>query len=618
MKAQEIVLPLALIFVIASLLVPVPPVVLDCLIITNLLFALGLVTIALQSTDAMKLSVLPTILLLSTLFRLCLNVSTTRLILSQARGGEVVEAFGSFVLQGNIAVGLVLFLMLSLIQFIVIAKGSERVAEVAARFTLDALPGKQMSIDADVRSGLYDLATARQKRQELQTESRFYGALDGSMKFVKGDAIAALCIVFINIVGGLLIGILSGKSIGDAAHIYTVLTVGDGLSSQIPALLNSLAAGLVVTRVGQGKNESLSTELIEQVLQSKGGIILGGLAAISMGCVPGMPMLPMIGIGVVFLFFGLFKKKTINKEICKHSSFEFKPKGLHLIEILTGILDEKDFYSYRSFSENLRKKMFESCGILLPVIPITMEESSDKRIKLALRGIIICEVDINNVSSDEQRLDLFLKCLLKCREECIDDNHTRRLLDWYEQYSPELVSSVVPHVLSLTQCSELIKGLISEKISIRHFDRILQGIAEMAPKVGVESSLIEEVRTYIKRSIHFQFFTDKTELKVATLDDEFETLLSEQIKTQMIIDPRIMKETAGQIDIDQSQIDAVIVTKSLRRQFAEILRIYGIETPVLSHVEIMPHITVKTVFVLSTPLFLLENENASYIEQYSH
>ena len=216
---RELVVPIALIAIFASMLLPLPQGVLDVLLAGNLFLALLLFLSTLYISDPLKLSALPPILLLATLYRLALNISTTRLILSDGNAGQVVEAFGTVVVQGNIVVGVVVFLVITLIQFIVIAKGSERVAEVSARFTLDALPGKQMSIDADVRAGLIDFETAREKRQDLQTESHFYGALDGAMKFIKGDAIAGIAITAVNVIGGLTVGVgMNGLSFEQQFH----------------------------------------------------------------------------------------------------------------------------------------------------------------------------------------------------------------------------------------------------------------------------------------------------------------------------------------------------------------------------------------------------------------
>ncbi|MFH1130991.1 MAG: type III secretion system export apparatus subunit SctV [Pseudomonadota bacterium] len=297
--------------IVAMMIVPMPTVALDILITTNISIAVILLLISIYVSDALRIASLPSILLITTLFRLSLNVSSTRLILLQADAGSVIRSFGTFVVAGNLVVGAVIFLILTLIQFIVIAKGSERVAEVAARFTLDAMPGKQMAIDADVRAGVIDNEEARRQRALLQRESQLYGSMDGAMKFVKGDAIAGILITLINIFGGLLIGVFQREmTMADAARVYSVLTIGDGLVSQIPALLISVAAGIVVTRVAsEDEGAHLGWDIGQQVLgQPKAIVIAAGLLAL-LGMVPGLPTLPffvlaafcgLVGFGLIF------------------------------------------------------------------------------------------------------------------------------------------------------------------------------------------------------------------------------------------------------------------------------------------------------------------------------
>lgn len=259
----EIALGALVVAVLVMMIVPLPPAALDFLIALNLAVSLALLLVALCVADASRLAALPSILLLATLFRLGLNVSTTRLVLLDGNAGRIVEAFGKIVVSGNLVVGCVVFLVLAIVQFIVIAKGAERVAEVAARFTLDALPGKQMAIDADLRAGSVTLEEAQERRRGLERESQLYGALDGAMKFIKGDAIAGLAIVVVNIVGGLGVGLLQkGMSISEAASHYAVLTIGDGLAAQLPSLLVSATAGLVVTRVPDG--DTLGGDITDQ------------------------------------------------------------------------------------------------------------------------------------------------------------------------------------------------------------------------------------------------------------------------------------------------------------------------------------------------------------------
>lgn len=264
MKLKDLGVLVAIIGIVLMMVVPVNVHLLDFLLIINISLALTMLLVAMNTKDALQFSIFPSLLLITTLFRLALNVSTTRNILANAHAGAVVETFGSFVAQGNIAVGFVVFLILVIVQFIVITKGSERVAEVGARFTLDAMPGKQMSIDADLNSGLINEQQARDRRKKIEQEADFYGAMDGASKFVKGDAIASIIILFINLIGGLVIGMtMKGYSFGEAAEIYSIMTIGDGLVSQIPALLISTAAGLIVTRAASEGN--LSQDITSQI-----------------------------------------------------------------------------------------------------------------------------------------------------------------------------------------------------------------------------------------------------------------------------------------------------------------------------------------------------------------
>ncbi|MGC4121960.1 MAG: type III secretion system export apparatus subunit SctV [Myxococcales bacterium] len=300
-KYSDIVLAAIIVGIVGMLIVPLPTFLLDILITTNISIAVVLLLVAIYIPNALKISIYPTLLLITTLYRLALSVSSTRLILLQADAGEVIAAFGQFVVRGNYIVGAVLFIILTLVQFIVIAKGSERVAEVAARFTLDAMPGKQMSIDADMRSGAIDMEEGKRKRRDLERESSLYGAMDGAMKFVKGDVIASMIITVINIVGGLLIGVTQrGMEVADAARIYTILTIGDGLVNIIPALLISTSAGIIVTRVeGEEEGANLGKDVLGQMTQEPRAIAIAAVMLILLGLVPGLPTVPFLILGSV-------------------------------------------------------------------------------------------------------------------------------------------------------------------------------------------------------------------------------------------------------------------------------------------------------------------------------
>ncbi len=307
---SDVVAAAAFIAMVVIIIIPISPWMLDILLTLNIAFALVVLLVTLFSSDTRELNIFPSVLLTATLFRLALNISSTRLILSEANAGAVIQAFGQFVVAGNYVVGMVVFVIITVVQFVVITNGAGRVAEVAARFTLDALPGKQMSIDADFNAGLIDEETARNKRKEMQKEADFYGSMDGASKFVRGDAIAGIVIVLINILGGLGIGALQlGMSVEEAASVFTILTVGDGLVAQIPALLISTSAGMLVTR--STAEASFGEEMSAQLVAFPKVIMLASVLLFSLGLVPGLPPLPFFLLAAAggVLSYVLFRDK---------------------------------------------------------------------------------------------------------------------------------------------------------------------------------------------------------------------------------------------------------------------------------------------------------------------
>src|SRR5471032_2569811 len=309
------VVVMAIVFIF---IVPLPTWLVDILIALNICISCLLIVLALYLPGPLAFSSFPSILLLTTMFRLALSIATTRLILLEKDAGDIVEAFGNFVVGGNLAVGMVIFLILTLVNFLVITKGSERVAAVAARFSLDAMPGKQMSIDSDLRAGLIDGTQARDKREQLSRESQLFGAMDGAMKFVKGDAVAGLVIVFINLIGGFAIGVLqNGMEAADAMHLYSVLTIGDGLIAQIPALLISLTAGMIITRVApdsQAADANIGHEIAEQLTSQPKAWVFSSIGMLGFAAIPGMPSLVFISISMICLFSGLIQLWRIRQK----------------------------------------------------------------------------------------------------------------------------------------------------------------------------------------------------------------------------------------------------------------------------------------------------------------
>lgn len=319
-KRTDILVGFGIIGIILMIIIPLPPFLLDIMLAINIGLSVLILLMTIFSTSILELSIFPTILLVTTLFRLGLNISSTRLILGQGYAGNVIESFGSFVVGGNYVVGIIIFLIIVIIQFVVITNGSSRVSEVSARFTLDAMPGKQMSIDADLNAGAIDEKTARKRRKELQQEAEFYGSMDGASKFVKGDAIAGIIITTINILAGIVIGVVMlDMDFMESIQTYTTLTIGDGLVSQVPALIISTSAGILVTKVNG--DENFSTQLGKQLISIPKAVIMAGIVLILLGLLPGLPKLSFFTLGTGAIFIGYTLKKE-EKEAEEEALYE--------------------------------------------------------------------------------------------------------------------------------------------------------------------------------------------------------------------------------------------------------------------------------------------------------
>ena len=306
-ERKDIMLAVLLLAIVFMMVLPLPPVALDILIAINMTISVVLLMMAVYINSPLQFSAFPAVLLITTLFRLALSVSTTRMILLQADAGQIVYTFGNFVVGGNLVVGIVIFLIITIVQFLVITKGSERVAEVSARFSLDGMPGKQMSIDGDMRAGVIDVHEARERRSVIEKESQMFGSMDGAMKFVKGDAIAGLIIIFVNILGGVTIGVTQkGLSAADALQLYSILTVGDGMVSQVPALLIAITAGIIVTRVSSEESADLGSDIGAQVVAQPKAMLIGGVLLVLFGLIPGFPMVTFFTLAAVVTAGGYF------------------------------------------------------------------------------------------------------------------------------------------------------------------------------------------------------------------------------------------------------------------------------------------------------------------------
>lgn len=382
-QSSDVVLAVVMASIVGAMIVPLPAWLLDVGLALNLAAALCLLVAALYAKDALKVASFPTLLLMTTLFRLAMNVSSTRLALSEGHAGEIIEAFGEFVVRGNYVVGAVIFSILTLVQFLVVAKGAERVAEVSARFTLDAMPGKQMSIDADLRAGAIDQAQARTRRRQLERESQLFGSMDGAMKFVKGDVIAGLVIVLVNLLGGTVIGVLDGgMSVSDAASTYALIAIGDGLVSQLPSLCVAVAAGLVVTRVSSESDEaSLGADIGSQFFGQWKALLVVAVLCLAVGAVPGMPHLTFGAVSLVAALAGLALKTVAARKAAaaavhavpptsaskpRELDVGVKPLVLDLAADLTALCEEEGGRFITEDLNRVRERVQRELGVKVP------------------------------------------------------------------------------------------------------------------------------------------------------------------------------------------------------------------------------------------------------------
>ncbi|MFO0596318.1 MAG: flagellar biosynthesis protein FlhA [Myxococcaceae bacterium] len=587
----EALLALVVLGVLAILIVPLPPAMLDGLLAMNVAISVLMLLVSLGLTKPMEFSVFPSLLLITTLFRLSLNVATTRLILLDGgkgvgAAGHVIEAFGRFAVGGSLIVGAVIFLILLVVNFTVITKGSGRVSEVAARFTLDALPGKQMSIDADLAAGVIDDKQARERRQNLARETEFYGAMDGASKFVRGDAIAGLVITAINIVGGLFAGVLRDHlPFGRAVEAYTVLTVGDGLVSQMPALLVSTAAGVLVTRV---EGADLGSQVSGQIFGSPRALRYSSYVLMLLALIPGLPAAAFapLGIGAWFFARRIDQKKALEAKSPRRPAADEKTKGeakitdllaLDALELEVGYallpsidLDKGGEIPGRVTA--LRKQLASDLGIVLPSVHLRDNlrlEPNEYRVKLrgleigkgtAHLGRLMCLEPAGGTPvidgmpgkdpafglpavwiTPEQRagaeargytlvdapsvLTTHLSELIrKNAHELVGRQEVQELLGACAKEAPKLVEDTVPGSISLGELVRVVRGLLREGISVRDLRSVLEAVADAAPRSKDSHFLIEQVRRRLARQITSRV-SEKGVVHALTLDRAAEETL---------------------------------------------------------------------------------------------
>jgi flagellar biosynthesis protein FlhA len=608
----KLAVPVGVVGIILLLVVPVPAVMLDVLIIVNILLALVTLLTTMFVKKPLDFSVFPSLLLIATLFRLGLNVASTRLVLGDGYAGQVIAAFGDVAVGGSIIIGAVIFLILVVIQFVVVTKGAERVAEVGARFTLDAMPGKQMAIDADLNAGLITDVQARERRAEVSAEADFYGAMDGASKFVKGDAIAGIVIIIINLIGGIAIGMIQrGLSVTEAMSTYSLLTIGDGLVTQIPALLMAVSTGMIVTR--SNAESDIGEAASGQLTQSRNALMIAGCAALLMALIPGMPIIPFVVIGLGLILFARRIKAGESRDQAGRdagvAAEAMAPRSdtpedlietmrVHALEILLA----PDLVDLVSGAQDdllarvraLRRKVAVDLGVVVP--PVRTRDSVDLpsstysiRIAgveagrgLAPAGKVLALGDALDALPGQATVEpVFglpgkwvpsemrhsaemtgatvidrVSVLITHLSSIITGNAARLLTredvrvltDGVRLVNPSAVEDLIPGLLSLAEVQRVLQGLLAEQIPINDLPRIYESLSLRAKVSNDPEGLVETARQALGPALSMQYLDDGL-LRVIMIEPSLEQSMLEGMRPS---------DQGTQIMLEPNRVDAIL------------------------------------------------------------
>ncbi len=595
---QKLAAPALVIVVLAMMILPLPPFLLDILFTFNIALAMIVLLIGLYTLRPLDFSVFPTVLLVTTLLRLSLNVASTRIVLLEGHtgpdaAGKVIEAFGHFLVGGNYAVGLIVFIILVVINFVVITKGAGRIAEVSARFTLDAMPGKQMAIDADLNAGLIGEDEARRRRAEIAQEADFYGSMDGAAKFVRGDAVAGIIIMLLNIIGGFTIGVVQhGLTFAEAANTYILLTIGDGLVAQIPALIISTAAGMVVSRVSS--EQDLNQQLLGQLFAKPQAVFLSAGILAFLGLIPGMPHVAFLLMAAVLTGLGFWLAQR--QQAAAQPMAEAAPApaeepmevgwqdvthvdrlGLEVGYRLVPLVDRAQGGELLRRVRGIRKKIAQELGFLVP--PVHIRDNLQLKpgaYRITLKGVIVGEGEVQvgkylainpgkvmgtvqgqgtvepayglpavwiDAGQREQAQTYgytvvdagtvvathLSKVINDHAPELLGREETQELLDHVAKQSPKLVEDLVPKQLSVATVQKVLQLLLEEKVHLRDMRTILETLSEHASRTQDPEELAAAVRVALGRAIIFEIFGGAQELQVMALEPSLEQILTQAL-----------------------------------------------------------------------------------------
>ncbi len=586
--------PLVLLMLLAMVVIPLPPIALDMFFTFNIALSLVVMLVVVYTRRPLEFSVFPSLLLIATLLRLALNVASTRVVLLEGHtggdaAGKVIEAFGSFVIGGNYAVGLVVFLILVIINFVVVTKGAGRVSEVSARFTLDAMPGKQMAIDADLNSGLITQDQARERREDVAREADFYGAMDGASKFVRGDAIAGILILFINIIGGLSIGMAQhGLDFSTALQNYVLLTIGDGLVAQIPSLLLSTSAAIIVTRVAS--SQDVGGQIINQLFTSPRALAVSAAVLFLMGVIPGMPNFAFLSLALAAAggAWMIWQRQQVPEEAPVQPMPQEAPEqrdlgwedvqpvdliGLEVGYRLIPLVDRNQGGQLMNRIKGVRRKLSQELGFLVPSVHIRDNlDLTPNSYRISINGVVMAQAeifpdrelainpgqvfgDLQGIATKDPTFGLeavwidpdqkdhaqtlgytvvdastvvathLSEILQNQSSELLGHEEAQQLFDMLAKSAPKLVEDLIPGTLPMSVVVKILQNLLAEHVPIRDIRRIAETLAEQAPRSQDPGVLTAATRVALSRGIVQQLTGTTQEIPVAVLDTTLEQIL---------------------------------------------------------------------------------------------
>jgi type III secretion protein V len=593
---QELVLVGLLVLTTAMMILPMPTMLADVLIAANIGLAVLLMMVAIYIAAPVEFSTLPSVILITTAFRLSLSITTSRMVLVQGDAGSIIRTFGEFVIAGNVVVGLVVYLIITIVQFVVITKGSERVAEVAARFTLDALPGKQISIDTDLKNGDIDAKEARQRRRNLGKESQLYGAMDGAMKFVKGDAIASLVIIIVNLIGGITIGCLQrGLSFSTAVQTYALLAVGDGLIAQIPALLISLTAGVIVTRVTSETGGNLGSDIMMQMTGQPRTLLIAAVVLTGLGFVPGFPTAVFLTMAVLLGGIGWAlatrAKEEEHRAAAARAAAPARGEAAAL-RMLLGASFRAEAETLENALDIMRQKVGAHLGIVVPRLRVVTDAAPEADgWELQVNGVPAAQGVVDSAADIVVRAHA---ALCRIASQFVGVQETQALLKGMEPAFADLVREATKSV-SLPRIAEILRRLLDEGVPVSNLRTILEATAEWGEREDNTAILAEHARVGLRRQICYPLAGAGKVLPVilieAPLDEALRAFINATPKgTELGLRSSTVERMASALHRmkEQRAHAAVLASSELRRHLRNRLNREGVDVPVLTYAE-LPH-----------------------------